>query len=358
MNLESLGWTPHFKQHYESMSHTGTEPARVVRQDRSSYTALFTGGELSATITGKYRHEIQPSAGLPAVGDWVVLTPDPSGASAVIHKVLPRRSAFSRVEVGGATKEQVVAANIDTVFLVSGLDGDFNVRRIERYVTLAWDSGATPVVLLNKADLCSDLSARIAEVESVAPGVDVHPLTAADREGIEMLDVYLAEGRTVALAGSSGVGKSTIVNALLHADRMVTRPVRQDDSRGRHTTSHRELILLPNGGMIIDTPGMRELQLWATEDSLAGAFGDIEELIQSCRFADCGHDSEPGCAIRGAIEDGSLDRARYASYQKLKRELAHLARRQSDTAEYEQRQRGKKFNKMYKSRQKMKRDGW
>ncbi len=243
---------------------------------------------------------------------------------AVVHAVLPRRTAFVRRAAGEHTVKQVLAANVDTVFLVMGLDRDYNPRRIERALVLAWESGADPVVLLNKADLCDDVEARRVEIEAAAPGVPVRVIAAKPGQGLDDLAPWLEPGRTVALLGSSGVGKSTIVNQLLGEERQKTRSVRESDQRGRHTTTHRELVVLPGGGLLVDTPGLREIQLWASEDGLASAFEDVEKLAPGCKFRDCVHESEPGCAVLAAVDYGSLSEERLASYRKLRAEVRSL----------------------------------
>ncbi|MBN2308596.1 MAG: ribosome small subunit-dependent GTPase A [Candidatus Hydrogenedentes bacterium] len=343
MNLTELGWNPFFQHHFEPLKVQDLTPARVVRQDRHSYVVQFDGAACPAEISGKLHHDAEPDGAFPAVGDWVAVKRAPGEDKATIHAVLPRKSAFSRKAAGARTQEQVVAANIDTVFLVSGLDGDFNPSRIERYLTVAWNSGATPVIVLNKADLCADVEARIGEVEAVAFGVPVLAVSATAHDGLDALRPYLAPGMTAAFLGSSGVGKSTIINALLGHERQEVGGVREDDSRGRHTTTHRELIVLPGGGVVVDTPGMRELQLWADDDGLKGAFSDIEELAAECRFRDCAHGSEPGCAVRAAIESGRLDARRYESYLKLKRELRHAASRQDQKLRLAEKAKWKKI---------------
>lgn len=334
MSLPSLGWNARIETLFAPFQDRGLVPARVAREDRDRYTVLDESGARPAELAGRLRHDARTRAELPAVGDWVALRPG-AASSAVIDAVLPRSSAFVRKVAGETTEEQVVAANVDTVFLVSGLDGDFNPRRVERYLAAAWESGAEPVVVLNKSDLAADLDTRVAEVEAVAPGAAVVPLSALGREGLDALAPWLAPGRTVALIGSSGVGKSTLVNALLGVERQATAAVREDDSRGRHTTSHRELIALPGGALLLDTPGMRELQLWGDEDGLGEAFPDVAALAAECRFRDCRHEQEPGCAVLAAAASGALDAARFESWRKLQRELQWLASRQDARARAE-----------------------
>ena len=260
------------------------------------------------------------------MGDWVAVRSDQDRAG--IHAVLPRTSAFVRPATGETSEEQILAANVDTALLVAGLDHDFNPRRIERYVASAWESGAQPVLVLNKADIVSDLDEWVARAAAIAPGVPVVALSAQTGVGLEQLASWVGPGRTVVLLGSSGVGKSTLVNALLGENRQATGEVRADDSRGRHTTTARELLVLPGGGVLIDTPGIRALKLAAGEESMAGAFADIESLAAACRFRDCRHEGEPGCAVTAAVATGTLDRARLLSWYKLEREAKWLAARQ------------------------------
>ena len=331
MSLGLLGWNSKLDDAFHHHRDQGLTPARVAREDREGYVLLTDAGECPARLSGRLRHDARGPLDRPAVGDWVAVDLA-GGPPGMITGVLPRASAFVRKVAGETTAEQVVAANVDAVFLVAGLDGDFNPRRIERYLAAAWESGALPVVVLNKADLEPDLEARIAMIESVAIGVPVVALSALTGAGLAALAPWLAPGRTVALLGSSGVGKSTIVNALMGETRQATNMVRADDSRGRHTTTRRELVRLPGGGLLIDTPGMRELQLWGGESGLGEAFPDIAELARECRFRDCAHAAEPGCRVREAVERGGLDPARFESWRKLQRELRRLALRQDARA--------------------------
>jgi len=263
----------------------------------------------------------------------------------MIHAILPRRSKFSRKVAGIKTEEQVVAANVDTLFLVSGLDGDFNPRRIERYLTAAWDSGARPVVILNKLDRCADPDRCLLEAQAVAMGVPVHRVSALTGTGCEALREYLRPGETVSLLGSSGVGKSTLANALLGSERQRTRDVRDDDSRGRHTTTTRELLRLPGGAILIDTPGIRALEVTGAADGLADAFAEIAEAAEGCRFRDCRHEGEPGCAVDAAVADGRLAPERLAAYRKLEREAAYATRAVDPLARAEERKKWKAIHK-------------
>jgi ribosome biogenesis GTPase len=316
-DLARLGWSPFFAETFQQYESTGLVPGRVAVQERGSYLVYTEEGERWAEVTGRLRHDAASPADFPAVGDWVAV-------SDRIEAVLPRRTKFSRKVAFLKTEEQVLAANVDVVFLVMALtERDFNPRRLERYLATAWESGAEPVVVLSKADLCADVAGHLAEAEGVAFGVPVHVTSAVTGVGLDALRAHFADGRTAALLGSSGVGKSTLINAFLGSDLIKTKEIRPD-GRGRHTTTHRELVPLPDGGVLLDTPGLRELQLWTADSGLDETFADVTELAARCRFNDCRHEGEPGCAVRAALADGTLEADRLASYEKLQRELHHL----------------------------------
>ena len=340
LSLESLGWGADLANAFSlllSQSPVPLVPGRVVRQERGLLTIQTAERSVLARASGRLLHQASGVEALPAIGDWVALPPPSGDGEALIHAVLPRRSVLIRREAGSEHEGQLIAANLDVVFLVAGLDGNYNPRRIERALTMAWASGAMPVVVLSKADLHPEVSKRILEVEALAPGVPVLALSAQQGMGLEALRAQLPAGKTGALLGSSGVGKSTLVNRLLEEARLATQPVRPEDDKGRHTTTHRQLFVLPHGGLLIDGPGMRELGLWGDEqEGLNQAFSDVLELAEGCRFSDCSHGREPGCAVRAAIEAGALTPERLQSFEKLQREQAHRARQASSAAQREQ----------------------
>ena len=329
MNLKQLGWNQYFEKAFKSYQNGNYTVGRIALEHKGIYRVFSEAGSLLAEVTGKMRHLAKESSDFPAVGDWVVISTRKEEQKATIHAVLPRKSKFSRKKAGLTTEEQIVASNIDTVFLVNALNTDFNLRRIERYLLLAWESGANPVIILSKSDLCEDIDRKIAEVEKVALGVPIHAISAEQREGLNQLTPYLEEGQTIALLGSSGTGKSTLTNTLYGANVLNVNSIRENDDKGRHTTTHRELVLLQDGGIMIDTPGMRELQLWEAEEGISQGFTDIEDLTVQCKFTDCQHNSEPGCAVQEALSKSTLSKERFNNYQKLQRELAYLERKEN-----------------------------
>ena len=345
--LTEYGWDDAFDTQFAAFAERDLTPARVVRQFRDLSALVTIRGEVSGEVSGRFRHAARGPADYPAVGDWAAASLF-AGGNAIIEALLPRRSAFTRKAAGEAVEAQVVAANVDTVFLVSGLDGDFNLRRIERYVTAAWSSGAEPVIVLNKADLRPDLDEVIAETAGVAPGVPIVAAAARDERGLEGLAPYLRPGKTIAFLGSSGVGKSTMINRLLGEERFLTADVSDAAAgRGRHTTTGRELVRLPGGALLIDTPGLRELGLWADDDGIDRTFDEIDRLAARCRFPDCSHEQEPGCAVRAAVEAGDIEVRRWESYLKLRRELRFLELKKDEKT---RRQREKAVGRQFAAR--------
>ncbi len=353
MSSQELGWSDFFASQIEN-DDSGLTPARVTRQDLNRYHLITESGETQAVLPGRMRSYSR--AELPTVGDWVLLAESTGDDPDVIQRTLDRRSKFSRKAAGTETEEQVIAANIDTVFIVTGLDDNFNPSRIERYLVLAWDSGTNPVIVMNKTDLCDDVDEKLELVSNVAMGVPIHAVSGETGDGLDEILQYLGAGMTAAFLGSSGVGKSTLINSLLGVDHFETGAVREGDSKGRHTTTHREMCLIAGKGLIIDTPGMREIQLWSDDDSTAAGFTDVEQVAIGCRFADCKHRSEPGCAVQAAIGAGTLDAARLDSFRKYQRELAHLMARQDAVKRVESKKARRKFAKLVRKRP-SKRDG-
>lgn len=353
MELEHLGWNDFFEENFRNYGEQGFGAGRVYLENRRSFWLYTREGEIKGDVSGKMIYHADTRADFPAVGDWAVFRLQEDKSKAIIHAVLPRTSKFSRKVPGSSIEEQIVATNIDTVMLVSGLDNDFNLRRIERYLVMVSASGADPVIVLNKADLCADLESRIAEVKRIAPNVPVLPLSAKHDEHLTALSGYIQKGETVALLGSSGVGKSTITNHLLGGgERQKVQEVREGDDRGRHTTTKRELIMLPEGGLIIDTPGMRELQLWVSEEGLENSFEDIEALTSQCFYSNCEHNGTRGCAVEQALADGSLDHERWASHNKLQKELAYITEKQDASAAQKKKKDIKKITKQFNKSQK------
>jgi len=357
ITLSDLGWDAGWTALFAEHERAGLVPARVSIEYNHIYRVVTAQGELQAQHAGRILHRASGRHELAAVGDWVAMRVSERDRTGTIEEILPRRSRFSRKVAGELTEEQVVAANIDTVFLVMGLDRDYNPRRLERYLLMAYESGASPVVLLSKADLATDLQARIDEIAAIAPGSPVHAISSVAHAGsdgtvsqpdLSAVVQHLGRGRTGALLGSSGVGKSTMINAIGGSERLKTAAVRPSDSRGRHTTRHRQLIVLPGHGLLIDTPGMREVQLWDVAEAARDTFDDIEQLAAECHFTDCRHRDEPRCAVKNAVAAGRLDAARHASYLKLQDEMRALDRRRDARAQIDDKRRAKVIGRAQK----------
>ena len=356
MSILWWGWNDYFEAVWKDAERGNDVPARVIAQSRGIWRVAGDFGECPAEAAGKLRLAAEEGADWPAVGDWIAAELRDRSNAAQIQEVLPRRSQFVRKMAGKKIAEQVIAANVDIALLVSALDGDFNSRRVERYLAQCWESGARPVIVLNKADVCKAPQEKIEEVERVAMGVSACAVSAKTGLGFDELGKYLVRGQTIVLLGSSGVGKSTIVNRLLGRAAQEVQEVRESDSRGRHTTTAREIFVLPSGALLMDTPGLRELQLWDADEGISQTFADIESLATGCRFGNCHHHGEPGCAVQVAIDAGEMDRARLESWRKLQRELEFLQRKSDSDARQNEKQRIKQVmrgvNKMYRDREK------
>lgn len=348
MDFNKLGWNAFLDEHSLKYQNKHFYIGRICSEHKNSYKLLCAKGELTAVISGKFRNECNINKNYPAVGDWVAFDLIENENKAIIQDVLPRKSRFCRKAAGQKTEEQVIAANIDTAFIVCALNYDFNLRRIERYLSLTWQSGITPVIVLAKPDLCQDLDKKLLEVESIAFGVDIHVVNNLSKDGIKQLEPYCKEGQTIILLGSSGVGKSSLINNLLHEDRMQIKDLRKNIDKGQHTTTHRQMLIIPTGGLIIDTPGMRELQLWDADEGLSNCFEEIETLALNCRFNDCKHQNEPDCAIQQAINDGQLDIRRLENYSKMLKEQEYLISCQNQNAAQVERKKWKNIHKQIK----------
>lgn len=335
INLTVLGWNEDLEKEF-AVYKDFCEAGRVAVEYKGLYKVYCESREVLAAVSGKMMYSAAERGDYPAVGDWVVLDRSASEEDrAVIRGILTRKSKFSRKSVGNTVEEQIVAVNVDTLFICMSLNQNFNLRRLERFITMGWDSGATPVVLLTKSDLCDDIEEKLKETMETAIGVDVHCISCMDSSAAAVVRNYIKPGHTLAFLGSSGVGKSTIINRLLGEEKLDTQAISGMGDRGRHTTTNRELIVLPGGGIVIDTPGMREFHILDTEEGISTAFEDIEGLAGNCKFSDCTHSTEPGCAVKEAIENGTLSEDRYNNYLKLKKEAEFIERKTNIKANLE-----------------------
>ncbi len=347
IDLIQYGWNTYFEEHYKNSQNHGLPVGRVVADFGQKLRIMTQKGEVSAIKAPHFYHGY--GGEIPAVGDWVIYKEWEDQTEPMILEVIKRKTKFSRAAAGIELKEQVAASNMDVVFLIQSLNKDFNLRRLERYLIAAWESGAVPIVVLTKADICSDVDNKLAQVYDTAKGVDVVVVSAVSGQGLEDLNKYLMPGKTIALLGSSGVGKSTLVNTLAGREILKTQEIREGDARGRHTTTHRELVLLPQGGLILDTPGMRTLSLWEADEGMTEVFGDVEQITARCRFSDCLHQNEPGCAVRKALQDGSLSEKRWNNWLKLQKELLFLDQKKNGKLREESKKRNKAMSKIQKN---------
>ena len=346
MNIEQYGWNNEWQKKFSLISQPGWIPGRILSQSVDLYQIITASGEMNGKIVGKWLYKSISATDFPVTGDWVAIQPS-SGSNAVIHALCERTNTLMRKQ-NTRQEAQLLGANIDYAFIMTALDHDFNPRRLERYLVIAWENGIQPVILLNKADLCDQTEDRLREAEAVAIGTPIHMISARQMTGLESIRSYCQTGTTIILIGSSGVGKSTLTNALLGKSIQSTQSIREDDSHGRHTTTRKSLFLLPSGGLLMDTPGLREIQLWGDTAGLSSAFADIESLSKDCRFQNCQHESEPGCAVKAAIESGNLSPDRLMSYKKLQKELQYQASRENYWELEARRKKWKTISKMIK----------
>lgn len=355
-NINSFGWNKFFENNFQQYRLQGFEAGRIAIENKTNYQIITEYGEAVGEVSGKLLFVSESQSELPKVGDWVVISLFDDNTKALIHDVLPRKTKISRKTADRKTEEQVIAANIDTVFIVQSLDDNFNINRLARYLVTVNQGGAIPVVILNKSDLCGDVQTKISEVKNLNEDIIVIATSASNNFGIEQLKGIIKEGESIAFIGSSGVGKSTLINVLLGIEKFKTNQVRENDSRGKHTTTRRELIILPNGGILIDTPGMRELGLWSAENGLSQTFSGFEEYAAQCHFSNCTHTHEVKCAVVQALKDGNITQLQYDNYLKLRKELKYLEAKQDKFAELEEKKKWKNISKeikrLYKNRDK------
>ena len=348
MDLYQLGWNSDFHQHSLDAEMPSCFPARVAEENKDFYKVFSEQGEFLASVTGRIRFHAAGRTDFPAIGDWVLIAPRISERRATIESILPRKTILTRKMAGKHLQEQVIASNIDTIFLVTSLNQDLNLRRMERYLAIAWESGSQPVILLNKSDLCNDVQSLQDSMEEIARGVPIHALSGLTGDGTTQLQQYLSIGKTAAFIGSSGVGKSTIINSIVGKQLQRVRSIREEDDRGRHTTTSRQMILLSDGGIVIDTPGMREIGMWDTTGGVSKTFQELEELAKSCRFRDCRHAGEPGCAVAQAIQEGAFHAERLESYRKLEAELRFIESKTSMSLQREAKANAKRTGRLIK----------
>lgn len=349
MELKKIGFNAFFQKHFENSQFKNLSIGRISAEYKENYKLFSEFGELTAQISGKFRNNCKLREDFPAVGDWVSFELLGNDNKARIQAVLPRKSKFSRKVAGKETQEQIIASNVDFAFIVCSLNYDFNLRRIERYLSLVWQSGAVPVVVLTKSDLCDDIQKKTTQVENIAFGVDIHVISNILVDGIDVLQKYFSDNKTVVLLGSSGAGKSSLINNLAQEEVMKVNELRNNIEKGRHTTTHKQMIILPYEGLIIDTPGIRELQLWDAEDGISQTFSDIERIAKSCKFSDCTHTNEPDCAIRESIKNGLFDENRLENYRKVQKEQEYLISRQSQSAAKLEKDKWKAIHKKIKN---------
>lgn len=349
MELKKLGFNAFVEKHFEKCKLENLSIGRISAEHKESYKIFSKNGELSAFISGKFRNNCKTRENFPAVGDWVLFEEVNGENKAIIQQILPRKSKFSRKVAGKETQEQIIASNVDFAFIVSALNYDFNLRRIERYLSLIWQSDAAPVIVLTKTDLCPDVQNKIIEVQNIALGVDIHAINNISADGIDAFWEYFNDNKTVVLLGSSGAGKSSLINNLAKDNITKVNELRNNIEKGRHTTTYRQMIILPDGGLIIDTPGLRELQLWDAQEGICQTFNDIQEIAKFCKFSDCKHKSETGCAVQKAINEGLLAIDRLENYQKMQKEQAYLISKQTLSAAKIERDKWKAIHKQIKN---------